>query len=363
MGGWARRRPSRAGPCAAPGRELAALCRWSLLHMLCCAATCSAHCREPEIPPMLRVPSYTLRVTRRRCNPGGPSQTPRQRSRWAAGEGKCATCGLGLGRNSGACWLGFVPAFFRGWEGAASPAPACAPRLPTPYSTVGKGLGWEGCCLARELGWVRPGGAVLHWHAAGQTPSPAPTCRMQVAGLLSSPLERYDVVTVLGLEHYASVLRLLRPGVRREMAIKIVQASAARAAAGGGGGWGCGGAGLGQGSKVGALRCAASACLPLPAALTRAGGAQLHRALRTLATPCRAAAPRCAVLQTMLKTGVRVGSVGQVEVLFGFIAPLVEEVEGAEEELEEEVRGWGRGLRGSCGHGVGGRVGESMVAR
>lgn len=42
-------------------------------------------------------------------------------------------------------------------------------------------------------------------------------------------------------------------------------------------------------------------------------------------------------VQTMLKTGVRVGSVEHVEMLFSFIAPLVAGVEG-EEELDEEVR-------------------------
>ena len=44
------------------------------------------------------------------------------------------------------------------------------------------------------------------------------------------------------------------------------------------------------------------------------------------------------LLQTMLKTGVRVSTVGQVEMLFSFIAPLVEEVEGLELELDDEVR-------------------------
>ena len=45
----------------------------------------------------------------------------------------------------------------------------------------------------------------------------------QVVGLLSTPLERYDVVTVLGLEHYPAVLGMLRPDMQREMAVKIVQ--------------------------------------------------------------------------------------------------------------------------------------------
>jgi hypothetical protein len=39
----------------------------------------------------------------------------------------------------------------------------------------------------------------------------------------------------------------------------------------------------------------------------------------------------------MLKTGVRVGGVDQVEMLFSFISPLVEDVEGLEMELDEEV--------------------------
>lgn len=67
-----------------------------------------------------------------------------------------------------------------------------------------------------------------------------------------------------------------------------------------------------------------------------------------------------AVPQTLLKTGVRVSSVGQVELLFGFISPLVVGVEGeGEEELDDEVRAGGKGppAPGVGWGGSGGAVG------
>jgi vacuolar protein sorting-associated protein 35 len=46
----------------------------------------------------------------------------------------------------------------------------------------------------------------------------------QLATLLSSPLERYGVLSVLGLDHFAPLLSLLSPGKRRETARKIAEA-------------------------------------------------------------------------------------------------------------------------------------------
>lgn len=46
----------------------------------------------------------------------------------------------------------------------------------------------------------------------------------QLANLLSSPLERYGVLAVLGLDHFAPLLGLLSPGKRRETAGKIAEA-------------------------------------------------------------------------------------------------------------------------------------------
>ncbi|PSC73631.1 vacuolar sorting-associated 35B-like [Micractinium conductrix] len=54
-------------------------------------------------------------------------------------------------------------------------------------------------------------------------PISEPKAERQVVALLSAPLEKYDVVTVLGLSHYPSVMELLQPRMKREMAIKIVQ--------------------------------------------------------------------------------------------------------------------------------------------
>lgn len=77
-----------------------------------------------------------------------------------------------------------------------------------------------------------------------------------MVGLLSTPLERYEVVTVLGLAHYPSVLGLLRPAMRREMATKIVQVGVLVGVyggwgwilgCGGGGGWEFGGLGRREG--------------------------------------------------------------------------------------------------------------------
>lgn len=45
----------------------------------------------------------------------------------------------------------------------------------------------------------------------------------QLVSLLSIPLESYDVVTVLGLSRYPSLMGLLQLSTRKEMAVKIVQ--------------------------------------------------------------------------------------------------------------------------------------------
>jgi vacuolar protein sorting-associated protein 35 len=51
-----------------------------------------------------------------------------------------------------------------------------------------------------------------------------PRAERQLANLLSSPLEKYGVLAVLGLEHFAPLLGLLSAGKRRETARKISEA-------------------------------------------------------------------------------------------------------------------------------------------
>lgn len=84
----------------------------------------------------------------------------------------------------------------------------------------------------------------------------------QVVALLSTPLDKYDAVTVLGLAHYPSVMELLQPRMKREVATRIVQ--------------------------------------------------------------------------TLLAAGTQVTTLDQVEMLFSFITPLVQDVEGLQDLLDEE---------------------------
>ncbi|KAL4854485.1 Vacuolar protein sorting-associated protein 35B [Chlorella vulgaris] len=85
----------------------------------------------------------------------------------------------------------------------------------------------------------------------------------QVVALLSTPLDKYDAVTVLGLAHYPSVMELLQPRMKREVATRIVQ--------------------------------------------------------------------------TLLAAGTQVSTLDQVEMLFSFITPLVQDVEGLQDLLDEEA--------------------------
>ena len=50
-----------------------------------------------------------------------------------------------------------------------------------------------------------------------------PRGEKQVVALLSIPLETHDIVTVLGLENYPSVMSLLSPTTCRQMAVTIVK--------------------------------------------------------------------------------------------------------------------------------------------
>ena len=50
-----------------------------------------------------------------------------------------------------------------------------------------------------------------------------PRGEKQVVALLSIPLETHDIVTVLGLQNYPSVMSLLSPATCRQMAVTIVK--------------------------------------------------------------------------------------------------------------------------------------------
>lgn len=50
----------------------------------------------------------------------------------------------------------------------------------------------------------------------------------QLVALLTSPLERYGIGTVLGLKHYASLLNVLTPSRRREMGRRVAEAAIRR---------------------------------------------------------------------------------------------------------------------------------------
>ncbi|KAL6778260.1 VPS35 [Auxenochlorella protothecoides x Auxenochlorella symbiontica] len=59
---------------------------------------------------------------------------------------------------------------------------------------------------------------------------PAGKAEREVVALLSTPLNKYDVVTVLGLKQYPAVLSLLRPNMQREVALNIAQSLLRRGA-------------------------------------------------------------------------------------------------------------------------------------
>ncbi|KAI7841140.1 hypothetical protein COHA_005110 [Chlorella ohadii] len=123
-------------------------------------------------------------------------------------------------------------------------------------------LAFSGTVYPDQLEYVDRVLQTCHNALQRRGPITDPRAEKQVVALLSTPLDKYDVVTVLGLAHYPSVMELLQPRVKREVATKIVQ--------------------------------------------------------------------------TVLRGGTLISSVDQAEMLFSFIAPLVRDMEGLQDELDEE---------------------------
>ncbi|KAL4438691.1 hypothetical protein ABPG77_006295 [Micractinium sp. CCAP 211/92] len=123
-------------------------------------------------------------------------------------------------------------------------------------------LGFSGTVYPDQLDFVDRVLETCYNALRRRGPISEPKAEKQVVTLLSTPLDKYDVVTVLGLAHYPSVMELLQPRMKREMATKIVQ--------------------------------------------------------------------------TLLRGNTQVSGVDKVEMLFSFIAPLVQDMEGLADELDEE---------------------------
>ncbi|KAL4440093.1 hypothetical protein ABPG75_003094 [Micractinium tetrahymenae] len=123
-------------------------------------------------------------------------------------------------------------------------------------------LGFSGTVYPDQLDFVDRVLETCHNALQRRGPIGEPKAEKQVVALLSTPLDKYDVVTVLGLTHYPSVMELLQPRMKREMATKIVQ--------------------------------------------------------------------------TLLRSSTHVSGVDKVEMLFSFIAPLVRDMDGLADQLDEE---------------------------
>ena len=63
-----------------------------------------------------------------------------------------------------------------------------------------------------------------HDALAPRAPIPAGKAERELVSLLSAPLEKHDVVAVLGLKHYPALLGLLRPQQQRAVALNVVRA-------------------------------------------------------------------------------------------------------------------------------------------
>lgn len=62
-----------------------------------------------------------------------------------------------------------------------------------------------------------------HQTLAAKGLGPDPKAERQLLALLAMPLKKHNVVEVLGLDKYPSLMALLRPATRKDMAVKIVQ--------------------------------------------------------------------------------------------------------------------------------------------
>ncbi|EFN52770.1 hypothetical protein CHLNCDRAFT_54198 [Chlorella variabilis] len=84
-------------------------------------------------------------------------------------------------------------------------------------------LGFSGTVYPDKLDFVDRVLQTCHNALQRRGPITDGKAEKQVVALLSTPLDKYDAVTVLGLAHYPSVMELLQPRMKREMATKIVQ--------------------------------------------------------------------------------------------------------------------------------------------
>ncbi|KAK9808922.1 hypothetical protein WJX72_006449 [[Myrmecia] bisecta] len=84
-------------------------------------------------------------------------------------------------------------------------------------------LGFTGSVYPDRLDSVDQVLAATHAALQSRATSRDARAEKQLVALLSIPLDKFDVVTVLGLNNYPHVMGLLAPATQKEMAVKIVQ--------------------------------------------------------------------------------------------------------------------------------------------